>query len=437
MINLGLDNIRALCEKLGNPQDELKFIHIAGTNGKGSVGAYVSSILKTAGYKVGVYSSPAVFNEYEIIRVNGRNISKKDYERLMKQIDAICGESEADRTDTSCGERTADKADASCGESEVDQVAASCGNGCVGIDCSEFEKQTALAFMYFLEKKCDLVVLECGMGGETDATNIVKNTYVSIFTSIGFDHMQYLGNSLKEIASVKAGIIKKYSDENLSAGRVITTVNNPGEVLEVINSRAKKNGCAVYITENDNSLKKVIPLMGEHQIENASIAKAAVKALPRSFVVSDKDILDGLHNTKWPGRFDVISKNPTLIIDGAHNPDAANKLRNALEKYYPTQNKIFVTGMLKDKDQDEVMRIMAPLASSILTVTTEGARSFSATDLAKVALKYNSNVSSVGGIEEALDLAYLMADKKDVIVVFGTLSFLNRVLIWKKNREGK
>lgn len=425
MINLGLDNIRALCEKLGNPQDELKFIHIAGTNGKGSVGAYISSILKNAGYKVGVYSSPAVFSEYEIIRVNGRNISKKDYERLMKKIDAICGEDEADRTDASCGESEADRADAAC------------GNGCVGIDCSEFEKQTALAFMYFLEKNCDLVVLECGMGGETDATNIVKNTYVSIFTSIGFDHMQYLGNSLKEIASVKAGIIKKYSDEGISAGRVITTVNNPGEVLEVINSRAKKNGCAVYITEDDNSLKKVIPLMGEHQIENASIAKTAVKALPKSFEISDKDILDGLHNTKWPGRFDVISKNPTLIIDGAHNPDAANKLRNALEKYYPTQKKIFITGMLKDKDQDEVMRIMAPLASSILTVTTEGARSFSATDLAKVALKYNSNVSSVGGIEEALDLAYLMADKKDVIVVFGTLSFLNRVLIWKKNREGK
>lgn len=396
MIKLGLDNICYLCEELNNPQDKLRFIHIAGTNGKGSVGAYMGSVLKTAGYKVGIYSSPAVFNPNEIIRIDGRAISTSDMELLLKEVQEAC-------------ERMCSK----------------------GLSMpSAFEKETAAAFLHFSRKECDLVILECGMGGMTDATNIVKNTFVCVFTSIGMDHMQYLGDTVEKIATVKSGIIKP-------GCRVVTTANNPKEAISVINMKASEMGCEVDITKNDSKLAKHIPLKGDHQIENASVAVAAIKALPEEFEVSEKDIINGLHNTKWPGRFEAISKYPTIIIDGAHNPDAANKLSKALEKYCSKRRLIFVVGMLVDKDQDEVMRILAPMADHILTVSTVGARAYTATQMAENALRYNKNVSAIGGIEEALDIACLMADKKDVIVVFGTLSFLKEVKAWIKQKDIK
>ncbi len=395
-ITLGLNNIRYLCEKLNNPQDKLRFIHIAGTNGKGSVGAYISSILKEAGCKVGVYSSPAVFNPNEIIRINSRPISKADMERIMKEVNDACEQMTSE------------------GLSEP----------------SQFEKETAAAFLFFAEKECDIAVLECGMGGLTDATNIVKNTLVSVFTSIGLDHMQYLGDTVDKITSVKAGIIKK-------GCRVVTTADNLKEALDVIISKANEYGCEVDITKNDKKLSPYILLRGEHQIQNASIAVAAVKALPKEFTVSDKDIQKGLHNAKWPGRFELISNKPDIVIDGAHNPDAANKLAAALKKYYSGRKLYFIVGMLCDKDHDEVMRITAPMAEQILTVSTFGQRGLSAVDMAQSAMKFSNNVTSIGGIEEALDMALLMAGKKDVIVVFGTLSFLKEVKAWIKRKDMK
>ena len=382
-----------MCEKLNNPQDTLRFVHIAGTNGKGSVLAYISSILRDAGYKVGCFSSPAVFDPMEIISVNGRNISKKDYEEGINRIEELYAD-----------------------EQTPEDIP------------SLFEMQTALAFEYFKNKSCDIVILECGMGGLTDATNIVKNTLAAVFTSISMDHMEYLGSSLHNIAIIKSGIIKK--------GALVYTSNTDNDILSALSETASDIENVVNIIREDKTLKKYIPLKGSHQLTNASLAVAVVKGLSIFDInVTEKNIINGLHNTRWPGRFELISKKPNIIIDGAHNPGAALKLSEALKSEYPDRRLIFVTGMYVDKDHEGVMEILAPMAYQILTVTTEGARTYDATALARDIMNYNQNVSAVGGIWEALDIAYLMAEPKDVIVVFGSLSFLSSVKKWYKEKS--
>ena len=426
VIRLGLDSIRYLCEKLNNPQDKLQFIHIAGTNGKGSTGAYISSILKCAGYKVGWYSSPAVFKDEEIIKVNNRSISKASYKEGMAIIDKACEELWP------------------------------MGKDINGVSpATEFERQTALAFRYFEQKKCDIVVLECGMGGLTDATNIVKNTKVCVFTSISLDHTDYLGDTVEDIAKVKSGIMKPGCrvvslDNGESVNSVIrheasllTKAYDSGETVDITNEKAGKNAEAhgkpsvpVDLIEPEKSLKKFLALKGKEQLADASLAYHAVKALPSdAFTISEKSIAIGLHNTVIEGRFEIISKAPTIIIDGAHNPGAAIALKESLEEKYSGRHIIAVVGMLKNKDHDEVLKTVLPLAATVLTVSTGPVRAFSAEDLARVALKYHPSVTSIGGIEEAMDMSMLLAQKNDVIVVFGSFSFLKEVKKWNDMRK--
>lgn len=390
-IKLGLDNIRNLCEKLNNPQDDLKFIHIAGTNGKGSTGAFISNILKEAGFKTGWFSSPAVFNERETIKVNNRPITKKSYDEGCEIIDSAISKLKEEGKEAP----------------------------------SEFEKETALTFWYFRKEKCDIVVLECGMGGETDSTNIVKNTLAAVFTPISLDHTEYLGDTLTKIAEVKAGIIKPESK--------VISATQPAEVEEVLRKRSLNS---LIVAPLNKSFGKIIYLEGEHQISNASLAVCVIKNMPSPFDnISDKAIQKGLGNTRWPGRFEKIYDKPVIILDGAHNEGAARALKETVLKKYPKKEIIEVVGMLKDKDHDKVSEIMAPLAKHILTTSTKGLRAYSAEDLAKDFSKYNNNVSSVGGIEEALDIARLMATNKDIILVFGSLSFHKEVADWIKNEE--
>ena len=399
MIRLGLDSTRYLCEKLGNPQIELDHIHIAGTNGKGSVGAFISTILKCHGLRVGHYSSPAVFCDNEIIRVNNVNISKKDYAAGMEEIDRICDAIE-----------------------DEDMIP------------TEFERQTCLAFKYFRDKKCDIVVLECGMGGESDATNVIEDPLECIFTSISMDHMQYLGDSLHKISLNKAGIIRDNA--------LIYTSNTEKIVIEAIKSVASLHGCKVNIIEPDNKLQKVISLSGDFQIINASLAFAAVKGLQgyklksgKNVDISYKKMENGLHNTKWPGRFELINTKPDIIMDGAHNPGAAKALRKALDsRYKGKKDIIFVTGMLSDKDHDGVLSALIKDAVHVLCVSTTGARGMSASLLSETASRYNDKVTSVGGVFEAMDTALMLAQKSSVIVVCGTLSIEKEVRKWKDMR---
>lgn len=417
MIRLGLESICYLCDKLDNPQDKLRFIHIAGTNGKGSTGAYIASILRKTGMTVGHYTSPAVFLREEIIKVNNKNISKDDYDEGLEYIDSICETIKEEGKDVP----------------------------------TEFERLTAMAFRYFLKKNCDIVVLECGMGGETDATNVIKNTLAAVFTPISMDHTDYLGETLEDIAKVKSGIIK--------TGCVGITIEQPKEVLEVLNMKAKEKEASFYTVNSivtkskidkidgvikiaDNTFdinlnKDSISLLGINQFENASLAISAVYLI-KDYIknITGKElsltaIKNGLKEVKWPGRFEKICDKPVIIIDGAHNEGAAIRLRENIEYYYKNKHIISIVGMLVNKDHDAVLKQISQVTDVMLTVSTSGDRGYSSQELSKDAIKHIDNVSAIGGIQEALDIAYLMAKPADVILVCGTLSLLKEVKKWK------
>ena len=405
----GLDNIRNLCERLGHPERELYFIHIAGTNGKGSTLAFLSEVLKCAGYKVGRYISPTIMDYRERIQVNDRMISK----RALIQGMTLCR--------TICEELTA--------EGKPHPTA--------------FEIETALAFWYFREQKCQLVVLETGLGGELDATNIIENTLVEVFTSISLDHMGILGKSLYEIASVKAGIMKKNS--------VAVTTTQAPEAMEALKSRALKEEISLLeapvtlagkVKSNWNGqtfsykeFSKVhISLLGRYQIQNAVLALEAIRVLRESKLkgqpirIPDRAVMEGMEKAVWPGRFQIVSKKPILVADGAHNRDGAKKLAESLEYYFPGKRLIFIMGILRDKEQEEIVKATVPLADQVLTISTKGSRGFSALDLAAICTHYKEKVTATDGVFEALELAYLLAKPEDVIVAFGSLSFLGEVL---------
>jgi len=404
MIRLGLESIRSLCGELGNPQDKLRFIHISGTNGKGSTLAFVESILKESGIKVGTFSSPAVFKREEVIRINKRPISKRNYDIYLKRVEEAC-----DILAQKGSERP-----------------------------TEFEMETALALLYFADNCCDITVMECGMGGETDSTNIIENTAVCIFTSISIDHTDYLGDCVAKIAKVKSGIIKPKA-------RVVISENN-SDAVPIILDKAKEMNCLVNITQTTRFGKKELSLMGECQNENASIAVSAVRELiehSRNNIslysdelrdklegIGEKVIKSGLKKAINPGRFEKICDKPVIIIDGAHNEGAAKALGCNLKKYYQSKNINMIVGMLVNKDHDSVMKELAPLAGNIFTVSTKGGRYYSAEELARDIVKYNERVTSIGGIEEALELAVAMTDSGSIIVVFGTFTILDETRKW-------
>lgn len=413
----GLTNIQNVCERLNMPQKALKFVHIAGTNGKGSVLAFISEILKEAGYHVGRYISPTIFEYRERIQINGRSISKKDLCRLMTEMKEICKELVA--------------------EGKPHPTA--------------FEIETAMAFLYFKEKGCQIVVLEAGLGGMLDATNVIEETLVEVFTSISLDHMAVLGKTLKEIAENKAGIMKK--------GSAAVALKGEAEVMSVLAQKAESLQIPLYVTEPEKAVgikrglerqtfsyreykNLAITMAGTYQIENAMLAVDAVLELKKKgFVVPDKAFYQGLAKAVWPGRFQVISKKPYFIADGAHNRDGARRLAESVGFYFTNRRIIYIIGMLRDKEQDEVLKATCNLASQILTVPTRGERGLSSYELATMASIYHSNVTALDSVEEAVELSYLLSDKDTVILAFGSLSYLGEFirlaegLSEKKNRN--
>lgn len=404
----GLGSIKELCRRLGNPQDAFPCIHIAGTNGKGSVLAYLSTVYKTAGYRVGAFSSPAVFNPRETIRVDGKNMTKKAYTEGLEKIKEAVETIKAD-----------------------------------GLPApTAFEAEVALAFLYFADKKCDIVMLEAGMGGREDATNLITRTLAAVLMPIGMDHMQFLGGTLDKIAYQKAGIIKK--------GCVAVSAVQQEEAAAEIRKEAEKQGCScIFATVPEKikyGLKKQkfsyrdafgtlhkdmeITIPGVCQAENAAVAIEVVEALNRqnAFVVSEENLRRGLLETSWPGRFEVLREKPYFVIDGAHNEPAAKKLVQSVSAYFSNKRIIYIMGMLKDKEYEKVAEITYPYADQIITVTPpENKRALSAMDLAAAVSAYHPRVTTAGSVEEAVEMAYLLAGKEDVILCFGSLSFLGRV----------
>ena len=400
----GLDAMNALLDRLCRPEKHLKIIHIAGTNGKGSTGTFIASVLKESGYKAGHYSSPAVFEEREIIKVNGRNISEKDYVNLIEEIK---------NTDLSF---------------------------------TRFELETALALLYFYQKGCEYAVIECGLGGREDATNAMSDTLVSVFCQIGMDHMQYLGNSLKDIASNKAGIIREnghavYIKSNKESDDAIETIAaarhanvkavEPGEVKNALYTLNE----TVFDLNEYKALR--LSMAGEYQPLNAALAIGVVRELiVLGAKISEKQMRAGLFKASLSGRFEVICQKPLFVIDGAHNEPASKVLAKNIIQYFGNRRLIFIIGVLKDKEYDKVIRNTCDLAWQVITVTSPNRqRALPAMELAEAVREVNLNVTAADSIPEAVETALLMAAKDDVIVAFGSLSYLSKIKEFIK--EGK
>lgn len=396
-----LEPMKHLLALLGNPQDELKFIHITGTNGKGSVLAYLSSVLQENGYRVGRYISPTLFSYRERIQVNGDYISREDFAKLVTRA------AQAMETIKRLG-------------APLPTV---------------FEFETAVSFLYFCGQKCDVVVLEAGLGGPVDATNVVETKVLTVVTSIGMDHMEFLGDTLAEIAGNEAGIFRM-SVPAVSAAQET-------EAAAVIRRKAEILGCDLHfvlkdaITDISYGIEKqsfsyreyehlVISLAGKHQIGNAALALEAVLALKRNgWKIDDAAVYRGFEKAAWKGRFSVIAREPYIILDGAHNRDAAEVLRASVEEYFPDCRKYFIFGVFSDKEYDKIIDITAELAEHIVTVETPGAaRALPAKELAEAVRVKNPSVEAAESIHDAVQRCLELADKKDLILIFGSLSFL-------------
>ena len=401
---LGLTSITNLLNLLGNPQDDLKFVHVGGTNGKGSLLAYLESILRTAGYQVGRYISPTLFSYRERIQVNGSYISREAFARLLTQV------AEA-----------------------MEQMKAQ-GMGLPTV----FEVETAVSFLYFKETNCDLVLLEVGMGGRLDATNLIKTPVLTALVSISMDHMEFLGNTLAEIAWNKAGIFKD--------GVPAVSIGQKEEAAEVIRKEAAKKSTSctfvdkglfedvVYgLEEQRFSYKEfknmVNHLAGLHQIENAALALECIRSLRASgYPVADEAVREGLEKTQWKGRFTIIHREPMVIIDGAHNPDAAERLREAVEQYFPNKKKYYIFGVFSDKEYDKIIDSTAPMADHIFAIETpDNPRALPKEKLVEAVKPVNPSVEAAEDITDAVKKAFAAAGPEDVILIFGSLSFLGEV----------
>lgn len=403
----GLASVTELCRRLSNPQDQLKFVHIAGTNGKGSTLAYVSTVLSEAGYRVGRYSSPAVFDYRERFQINGKMISKQALSKYLTLV--------------------AEKADAMEAEGLPHSTA--------------FEIETALAFLFFLDKKCDIVILETGMGGLSDATNLIKTTLVCAFTSISMDHMQYLGKTLAEIAKHKAGILKPGS-------RAVSVRQKP-EAEAVLRQACEEKKVDFLVADAADATKVkygfdkqkfsyagyrdlIISLAGRWQIENAVLAVKVLQVLnDMGFPVREEALRKGLRETVWRGRYTVLGRRPLFIIDGAHNADASEKLAATIEQDFQGKQIIFIMGILRDKEYEKIICNTAGLADQIITVAAPGnPRAMSSYELAKEIRRLEpefENVTAADSLEEAVEMAYLFAAKDSVIIAFGSLSYQGRL----------
>ncbi len=425
-IRPGLSRIEELLKRLGNPEKEGRFIHIAGTNGKGSTLAFTSEILACEGLKVGRFISPELRDVRECIQsAKGRGtfemISKRTFAEGVSEISEAVRAMEDDGLESP----------------------------------TRFEILTALAFWYYGKNKCDISVIETGMGGREDSTNVIPSPEVCIITRIGMDHMKFLGDTIADIAGAKAGIIKRgarvvTADQEPDALRVIkaeyekVNAGADGQGLTIVSgisdakscdgtlhARNIKYGLKKQTLDFDGYKKLEISLAGVWQIENACLAVTAVQG-----IASEDSIRAGLKRTVWPGRLSVLADKPLLIIDGAHNENAASRLAESIEEYFTNKRLIFIMGMLADKECDKVCERLCGYADQIFTVhTPNNPRALPALELANIIKNINKNVTACDSVSEAVEMARLMAGRDDVILAFGSLSYLGILLDMKE--EGK
>lgn len=397
---LGLANMKELLKRLGNPQEDSRYIHIAGTNGKGSVIAYLYTVLTEAGYHIGRYISPTIYSYRERMEAAGQKVSREKFASYVTEIAKTIEGMEKDGLPHP----------------------------------TPFEIETAAAFLYFKEEKCDLVLLEVGMGGDMDATNIISAPLLAVLVSISLDHQAFLGNTLEEIAEKKAGIIK-------SGCQAVTVAQKP-EVLKKIREKCREKDVPLSVSDKREAevLKSdcfgqtfryegetyEISLAGTHQIENALLALKALQILEQcGFPTSREQKKAGLKKTVWGGRFSVIMDSPLFIVDGAHNPGAAKVLSESIERDLKGKVIYYIMGVFRDKDYRSVIEMTHSYAKKILTVQTpDNPRALPAGELADVIREYHRDVEAMDSISDAVERALSLAKPEDVILSFGSLSFI-------------
>lgn len=396
----GLERELELLERLGNPQAGMKVVHIAGTNGKGSTAAMLASVLTKAGYRTGLYTSPYIMRFNERIQVDGEQIPDAD----------LCAVTEAVRP----------HADA------------------MRDHPTEFELVTAIGFEYFRRRQCDIVVMEVGMGGEWDATNVVRDTEVAVLTNIGLDHTRVLGSTVWEIAKTKSGIVKP--------GRPCVLYRQQASV-EMVIEEVCRDLCAPLAKVDFGALTPVsdgldgqrfhwkelkdlrIPLLGEHQLRNACTALTALTVLRgRGWAIPDEAIREGLASVRWPGRFQVLLKEPLFIADGGHNPQCLEALQRALRTYLPGRKLVFLNGCMADKDYREMFRYLLPFAEEFVTVTPANPRALPAGELAAWLASQGERATACETVEEGVRTALRKAGPDGAVCACGSLYMIGDVV---------
>lgn len=389
----GLSRTRELLEKMGNPQNQLQFVHIAGTNGKGSTAAMTASILRKAGYRTGLYTSPYIFRFHERMQVDGQCISDEELAEITEFVKPLA-------------------------ESMEDHP-------------TEFELVTCIAMEYFKRHHCDVVSLEVGMGGELDSTNVIASPLVAVLTNIGLDHTEFLGDTLEKICETKSKIIKP--------GTIAVTYREKPSVEAVIDARCKEVG-AKWMPADFDSIHLVsaslegqvfdwgpylgihLPLLGKHQLYNAAVVLTIVKALrERGLTISDEAMREGIASVSWPGRFELVARNPLFIVDGGHNPQCIEALVNNVRDYLGGKRLTILTGVLADKDYGDMYQDMAQYAAEFVTVTPPNPRALPAQELKVYLERFGKPVAACDTVAEGVALAKKLAGADGVVLAYGSL----------------
>ena len=389
----GLERTRQLLHLMGNPQDSLKFVHIAGTNGKGSTAAMTASILQAAGYRVGLFTSPCLYRFNERIQINGEHISDEDLAEVTSFVKPLAA-SMADHP-------------------------------------TEFELVSCIGFEYFKRKQVDMVVLEVGMGGALDSTNVIRVPEAAVITNIGLDHVDFLGHTLEEIAATKAGIFKE-------GGSAVVYPGQPG-VMQTLRTICAQRHMPLRLADFDSIVLRShslegqtfdcagrkdlwLPLLGQHQLHNAAVVLAIIDTLTeKGWKISEQHIRDGLAAVSWPGRFDIVHRDPLFIIDGGHNPQCLEALVKNIEDYLPGRKIIGLTGVLADKDYGQMYAPMLPLIREFVCITPPSPRKLEAEELAVHLRKAGATATPCQTIADGVRTAMEKAGKDGVVLCFGSL----------------
>ena len=396
----GLERITELCAALGNPQNKLRFIHVAGTNGKGSTSAMLASILQNAGYRTGLYTSPYIRTFCERIRVNGENIPKDTLATLTERIRPIADAMEDKPT--------------------------------------EFELITALAFAYFAESQCDMVVLEVGLGGRLDSTNVVENTALSIITGIDFDHTALLGNTIEEIAKEKAGIIK--------SGRPILFGGGEGAAYDTVSGVALEKNAPLYTVDRSSYVQRTatldgtrfdylhyknlnLPLLGAYQPYNATLVLTAIDLLNKDgFSIDEDAVRRGLSLVRWPARFELLSRDPIIIYDGGHNPEGVRAAVESIKTYFSNQKVNILSGVMADKDRSEMIETMKPITAHVFAVTPNNSRALVAEEYAAQLASYGILATPYASVAEGVNVAVESSKQAKIpLICLGSLYLYEEV----------